>query len=233
MRARECSKLFRTTSQYLTATTEASVLASELCSKLGASLLRRPCNTNPGQATVSLLKCVSGGTVQWKASCINLQFCCGPAPAGSPSFSTFAAGQVSGKNSSICPSAAAFAVRRLATATASPSTSQKVQETAKGKMQSILAAPSAAVQSAKQGVRNTTNAVYKQMPRPVSLSQLHLYATWCLYGIVFVVLSYKHCRHNGGSPQWASQVVCSGLSPFSLKHSGRPTDGRSSVRQPY
>lgn len=76
--------------------------------------------------------------------------------------------------------AAAFAYRRLATAPASPGMSQKVQETAKGKMQSILAAPNAAVQTAKHSVKSTTNAVYKQLPRPVSLLHPHL---WMSHGV--------------------------------------------------
>ena len=134
-----------------------------------------------------------------------LQFCCGQAPAGSPSFSTFAAGQL-GKNSSTCGNAAAFTVRRLATATASSGTSQKLQETAKGKMQSMLAVPTAAVKSAKQGVRNTTNAVYKQIPRPVSLAHLQLYlphGAW--YNMIAVVyLAGSALGHLSGQARWSA-----------------------------
>lgn len=124
-----------------------------------------------------------------------MQFCCGQGSVGSPSFSTFAAGQLGTKNSS-CPDAAAFAVRRLATATTNPSTSQKLQETAKGKVQSMLAGPNAAVQSARQSVRNTTNAVYKQMPRPVSLVCC---ATWCLVWYCCCCQPYTTCQHAGSA----------------------------------
>ena len=171
MRARECSKVFRATSQYLISNPQGFGLASEARSELGASLLRRFYSTNVGQAKVNILNRLVGGKMPLNVTCVILQLCCRQAPVGSPSFSTFAVGQL-GKNSSSCPNAANFAVRRSATTTASPSTSQKLQETAKGKMQSMLAGPTAAVQSAKQSVRNTTNAVYKQMPRPVSLSPL-------------------------------------------------------------
>ena len=173
MRGRECSKLFRSTSQYLCSSPQGFGLASEARSKLGTSLQRRFHSTNAGQAKVKIPKFIVG-KMHFNITCVILQFGCGQAPAGSPSFSTFAAGQL-GKNSSTCPNAAAFAVRRLATAAASPGTSQKLQENAKGKMQSMLAGPTAAVQSAKQSVRNTTNAVYKQIPRPVSLSPLQAY----------------------------------------------------------
>ena len=169
MRARECSKLFTSTSQYLRSNSQSFGLASDAQSKLGASLLRSFYSTNAGQAKVNILQYLVGGNTQFHVAYVILQFCCGQASAGSPSISTFASGQLR-KNSSTCPNAAAFAVRRLATATASPSTSQKLQETTKGKIQSMLAGPTAAVQSAKQSVRNTSNAVYKQMPCPVSLS---------------------------------------------------------------
>ena len=235
MRARECGKLFRSTSHYLTCNPQVFGLASEARSEFGASLLRRFYSTNPGQAKVNVLKRLVGGKMPLNVTCVILQFCCWQAPAGSPSFSTFASGQL-GKNSSTCPNAADFAVRRLATATASPNTSQKLQETAKGKMQRMLAGPTTAVQSAKQSVRNTTNAVYKQMPRPVSLSQcICTYHMVC--DITLLLLSTLHNLHthrlSAGSPQWASQVACNGLSPSSLKHSGRPTDGRSLVQQQF
>ncbi|KAL3151955.1 hypothetical protein ABBQ32_001080 [Trebouxia sp. C0010 RCD-2024] len=142
MKARECCKLFKICSQNLTANTQSSKLASDASSKLGATLPQRPYSTKANPAKF-----------------------CGQAPAGSPSLNISTAGHVSAKNPTYS-SAAAFAVRRLATTPASPSMSQKVQETAKGKMQSILAAPSAAIQTAQHSVRSTTNSVYKQLPRP-------------------------------------------------------------------
>lgn len=176
MKARECCKLFKICSQNLTANTQSSKLASDASSKLGATLPQRPYSTKANPAKVSIVR---SACMVWSAENMHvemlsrvLQFC-GQAPAGSPSLNISTAGHVSAKNPTYS-SAAAFAVRRLATTPASPSMSQKVQETAKGKMQSILAAPSAAIQTAQHSVRSTTNSVYKQLPRPVSLLHLQL-----------------------------------------------------------
>ena len=62
--------------------------------------------------------------------------------------------------------AAAFVPKRSATGNAG--TAQKLQETARAKAQSVLTAPRNAMQSAKQTVSSTTNAVINQMPKPVS-----------------------------------------------------------------
>ena len=62
--------------------------------------------------------------------------------------------------------AAAFMAKRSATGSAG--TAQKLQETARAKAQSVLTAPRNAMQSAKQSVSSTTNAVINQMPKPVS-----------------------------------------------------------------
>ncbi len=53
-------------------------------------------------------------------------------------------------------------------ATGSAGTAQKLQETARAKAQTVLTAPRNAMQSAKQTVSSTTNAVINQMPKPVS-----------------------------------------------------------------
>ncbi len=62
--------------------------------------------------------------------------------------------------------AAAFMPKRSATGSAG--TAQKLQETARAKAQTVLTAPRNAMQSAKQTVSSTTNAVINQMPKPVS-----------------------------------------------------------------
>ena len=53
-------------------------------------------------------------------------------------------------------------------ATGSAGSAQKLQETARAKAQTVLTAPRNAMQSAKQTVSSTTNAVINQMPKPVS-----------------------------------------------------------------
>lgn len=144
MRARDGVKLCCFASRLVGQQLRTSISASEVSSThIDASLLRRSCSTATGVVRSN----------------------CSQAAAGLRYQGTFASGSLFRNNSLLTSNiTASFAARR--TATTSTSSTQKLQETARSKVQSVLAAPSNAMQNAKQSVKTSTSAVYNQMPKP-------------------------------------------------------------------
>ncbi|DBB16519.1 TPA: hypothetical protein ACH3X3_014785 [Trebouxia sp. C0006] len=144
MRARDSGRLLAFASKFVSHQLKPCSPSSEAaCVQVYASILRRPYSAFAGGLQVNYTQAVTRSL-----------------PSGS-----FASSSVIRKSSLLSSkNAAAFMPKRSATGSAG--TAQKLQETARAKAQSVLTAPRNAMQSAKQSVSSTTNAVINQMPKP-------------------------------------------------------------------
>ena len=176
MRARDSGRLFAFASKFVSHQLKPCSPSSEAaCVQVYASILRRPYSAFAGGLQVIVactVACIYARNLCVKsyskpAHIQGLQVNYTQAVTRSLPSGSFASSSVIRKSSLLSSkNAAAFMPKRSATGSAG--TAQKLQETARAKAQSVLTAPRNAMQSAKQSVSSTTNAVINQMPKPVS-----------------------------------------------------------------
>ncbi|KAL0026403.1 hypothetical protein WJX79_006830 [Trebouxia sp. C0005] len=144
MRARSSGRLLAIASNFASHQLKPCSPSSEsVCVHVYASILRRPYSAFAGGLQINYTQAVTRSL-----------------PSGS-----FASSSIIHESSLLSSkNAAAFMQKRSATGTTG--TAQKLQETARAKAQSVLTAPRNAMQSTKEAVSSTTNAVINQMPKP-------------------------------------------------------------------
>ena len=175
MRARDGGRLLAFASNFVSRQLKPCSPSSEaVCVHVYASALRRPYSAFAGglQVTVACahmhktcLSCCAPSQLAHNI-CLCVQVNYTQAVTRSLPSDSFASSSIIHKSSLLSSkNAAAFVPKRSATGNAG--TAQKLQETARANAQSVLTAPRNAMQSAKQTVSSTTNAVINQMPKPV------------------------------------------------------------------
>lgn len=198
MRTRDGGRLLCLATRLAGQQLKASASVSDaICPHFNANVLRRPYSAVTGGLQVmralllslllNALACINAvrSNSSWQ-SLLCLQSNYAQASASLLHPTTFASSCLLTKISLLSSkNAPALVVKRSASADAS--TAQKLQEAARTKAQNVLAVPRNAVQNAKESVSSTTNAVLKQMPKPVShcnnsvaASFLQLHIAMCL-----------------------------------------------------
>lgn len=190
MRTRDGGRLLCLATRLAGQQLKASASVSDaICPHFNANVLRRPYSAVTGGLQVmralllsvfpNALACINAvhSNFSWQ-SLLCLQSNYAQASASLLHPKTFASSCLLTKTSLLSSkNAPALVVKRSASADAS--TAQKLQEAARTKAQNVLAAPRNAVQHAKESVSSTTNAVLKQMPKPVSHCNNSVAASFC------------------------------------------------------